>query len=178
MLCPSFFPAKLLPAGQKSHPRKYSASESAWAHDSAGSVPPKSTRTAGFLRFSALPRRAASRTSVSSPPRPPSTPSAARAAATRSSGSARHGLGLAGGLLDGLGLAGVVGAVPHHDDEREDFVCRRARKRLAVGLGRVERGTEEVGLRVDGAGRTRRGFAENGERTVVEVVGRELVLIK
>ena len=78
----------------------------------------------------------------------------------------------------GLGLAGVVGAVPHHDDEREDFVCRRARKRLAVGLGRVERGTEEVGLRVDGAGRTRRGFAENGERTVVEVVGRELVLIK
>ena len=57
-------------------------------------------------------------------------------------------------------------------------MCRRARKRLAVGLGRVERGTEEVGLRVDGAGRTRRGFAENGERTVVEVVGRELVLNK
>ena len=77
----------------------------------------------------------------------------------------------------GLGL-GVVGAVPHHDDEREDFVCRRARKRLAVGLGRVERGTEEVGLRVDGAGRTRRRLAENGERTVVEVVGRELVLNK
>ena len=88
---PLIFPAKLLPAGQKSHPRKYSASESAWAHDSAGSVPPKSTRTAGFLRFSALPRRAASRTSVSSPPRSPSTPSAARAAATRSSGSARPG---------------------------------------------------------------------------------------
>lgn len=56
---------------------------------------------------------------------------------------------------------------------------RRAGRGLSVVcVGRVgpgEGGAEQVGLGIDGAERTRRGLAEDGERAVVEVIGRQLV---
>lgn len=78
-----------------------------------------------------------------------------------------------------LGFARLVGAVPHHDDERENVVCRRAGRGLSVVcVGRVgpgEGGAQQVGLGIDGAERAGRGLAEDGEGAIVEMVGRKLV---
>ena len=61
-------------------------------------------------------------------------------------------------------------------------MCRRAGRGLSVVcVGRVgpgERGAEQVGLGVDGAERTGRSLAEDGERAVVEMIGRKLAWIR
>ena len=61
-------------------------------------------------------------------------------------------------------------------------MCRRAGRGLSVVcVGRVgpgERGAEQAGLGVDGAERTGRNLAEDGERAVVEMIGRKLAWIR
>ena len=50
---------------------------------------------------------------------------------------------------------------------------------MCVGrVGPGERGAEQAGLGVDGAERTGRNLAEDGERAVVEMIGRKLAWIR